>query len=183
MGQLALPLAIAAFSATATYAQASSQNKAIRKSAASARLAGSIQTRQVNDSASLERTKRQNEAERIRGRLRVAAAAAGLGIDGGSYGDLLNQANYDAALNQTILERNRQNEVARIQSGTASNLAQLAGHLQNLVLASVTGGMQGFSTGMQIGSAVPPSGGGGGGPNIGGAGGYPSYGNQTWRNT
>lgn len=175
MGYAGAILAIAG--AAASYAQASSQNKAIRNTARLTQAAGAVQARQVSDAAAVESLKRANEAERIKGRLRVAAAAAGLGVEGGSYGDLIQQDNYDAALNQTILETNRRNEVARVQSGVAANLAGLQSHIQNLILSSVGGGVQGAQAGIAIGGAFPstPSA-STPGPNVGGTGGLASYG-------
>ena len=156
---IAVPLAIAAVGAGVAAAGAAKQNAAIRRSAAASNAAYATQAKQVSNQASVEQMKRQNEAARVAGRLRVAAASAGVNIEGGSYADLVQQNNYDAGLNLAILNQNRSNEIARVQSGANAHLADLQGHLQSVLLSSLQGGVQGFSTGLQISNAAGALGG------------------------
>jgi len=122
---------------------------------------------QLNRQADIERMKRVNEADQIRGRLRVAAGAAGVGM-GGSFGALERQSEFDESANLAILEGNREIALRSIESqyssgitslrsgfnaamiNIQSNLIQLASQRTNPILQGFMGGMQGLQTGLQI---------------------------------
>ena len=163
---------------TAAYS-ASEQNKAVRKAAGTTRAAAELQARQLMDSAKLESYKAALKAEQVRGRIRVAAASAGLSTDAGSFSALAQQNALDEALNQAIIQQNQQNQVNAVLSGGAADIARLMAQRQNALLAGIQGGIAGAQTGLAIGGALqglqglnaPTS-----IENIGGAGGAPSYG-------
>lgn len=143
----AVPAALAVAGATIGAEQARAQNAAIKRSMGSAQEAARVQSGQVNDQAAIELLKRRNEAAMIRARLRVSSAEAGTGS---GFDTLLDQAGYDQALNEQILEINRVNENRAIQSGLQANLASLAAQGRNAILDAFAGGLQGLATGLQI---------------------------------
>lgn len=149
---IAIPIAMLAIGAATSAAAASAKNKAIKKSMQASVEASKENTRQVTEAGQVEALKRRNEAAMIRARLRVSGAEAGVG-DGTDT--LLAQANYDEALNQNLLDRNVVNEQRRIASGLNADLTNLHGQSMNGILSAITGGIQGFSTGLQIQSALP----------------------------
>lgn len=171
----------AALSLVATAAAAKMQNDAVRRSMRSAQQAAKVQAVQVNKQAKVESLKATVETEKVRGRIRVAAAAAGIPIEGSSYESLLNQSDYNDAFNQSIIEENRKANVARVVSGGQANMAELSSRFQNVLIAGFQGGLSGLSAGLAIQNAINSGGGGGGtgdnpSGNIGGSGGAPSFG-------
>jgi len=149
---LVITAATAAGTGYVTYEQARQQNAAVKRSKASARNAAIVQARQLTQAAAIERQKRIDESERIRGRLRVASAAADVGL--GAYDALDQQATVDAFENIQIVDQNLSTQTARVESGLAADLTALSNRTQNSVLAAFMGGMQGASTGLSIVSAA-----------------------------
>ena len=144
----ALPIAGLAIGAAGSAVAASSQNRAIRGSQAAQGRAFVTNASQVNEQAALEQRKRQQEARVLQSRIRVLAGESG--STGGSFAALNRQAAFDAELNQLILERNRQNQIASLASGAAANIASLQNSTTNTVLAGITGGLGGAQTGLAI---------------------------------
>lgn len=130
-------------------AKAQQQNQAVRRSMKSASAAEAAQQDQINQQEQIELLKRRNEAEMIRGRLRVTSAEAGVG-DGAAL--LFNQAAYDEALGNKIIGINAQNERRRVATGLQANLASIAAQSENALLAGLFGGLQGLQTGLTINS-------------------------------
>ncbi len=184
-GAETLLIAGAVASASAAAASAYSQNQAVKRSITSARRAAAVQTNQVNRQALVEAKKKMAEAERTRGRVRVAAAAAGTVVDGSSYETVLNQVELNSAVEQSIIEQNRRDAVARITSGGNAQLADLQSRMQNVGISAFNGGLAGLTAGLQINSGLQSLGFGASAAsaadaaepiaNIGGAGGLPSY--------
>jgi len=174
--ELGLAIGLGVLGAGVGGLQASQQNRAAGRAASSARLAAQIQSRQVAEAAQLERLKAFREAELVRGRVRVAAAAAGIAPDIGVFNTLLQQEAFDYAINQSIIERNAQNQIASVLSGGAANIAQIRSQMQNPFLSGLSGAIQGAQTGLAIGGAINSIGSAMQAPNIGGVGGAPSYG-------
>lgn len=123
-----------------------------------------MQLKQIGRQLTIEQLKVQHEAERIRGRLRVASAEAGVGM-GGSHQALMRQAGVDEAFNLAILLVNFEDTAMRIQSDAeaaavgvnqqlVANLNSLSLMKSNPLLAGVQGGLGGFTTGLQIGQGV-----------------------------
>ena len=81
-----------------------------------------------------------------------------------------------ASINQSIIERNAQNQIASVLSGGAANIAQIRSQVQNPFLSGLSGAIQGAQTGLAIGGAINSIGSAMQAPNIGGVGGAPSYG-------
>ena len=169
----------AAAAGTAAYS-ASERNKAIRKAAGTTKAAAELQARQLMEAAQIERYKASLKAEQVRGRLRVAAASAGLGNEFGSFSALTQQNAMDEAMNQAIIQYNQQAQVNAVLSGGAADIARLMAQRENALLAGIQGGIQGAQTGLAIGGAIRGLGSAVGSPtsveNIGGMGGAPSYG-------
>lgn len=140
----------AALSLVATAAAAKMQNDSVRRSMRSAQQAAKVQAVQVNKQAKVESLKATVETEKVRGRIRVAAAAAGIPIEGSSYESLLNQSDYNDAFNQSIIEENRKANVARVVSGGQANMAELSSRFQNVLIAGFQGGLSGLSAGLAI---------------------------------
>ena len=142
----------AAVSAGVAYEGAQRQNKAAKKAIESQNRAAATQTRQVNAAAALEAQKIAAQNARIRGLLRVTAAEQG--GEGGSFDALMRQTAQDEALNLSILETNRKNQISAVLSGAEANLIALTSKLTNPLVDGAIGGIGGFSTGLQIGGAV-----------------------------
>lgn len=141
----------AATSAGIAYDSAQRQNRATRKAVNLQQQAAIRQKRQVNDAAALEMEKRRAEAARIRALLRVTSGDEG---EGGSFDALIRQADYDESLNKSIIETNRRNQISAVASGAEANILNLSSRMSNALLDSLTAGIGGFSTGLQIGGAV-----------------------------
>lgn len=105
----------------------------------------------------LERKKNIDSTGRLIGALRVAGGESG-GVEG-SYASLINQAEYDAGLNQQILDANLATGYARTSSGTAAQLAQLRNQFRNPFAAAVKDGIQyaGIANGLGAFDAAPPT--------------------------
>lgn len=153
-GLTAITLAAAAASAGTAASGALSKNKAVKNSQESARRAAIAQRGQIEDAASLERLKRKRESDRIRGRLAVVGAASGVDPTG-SYADLERQVGFDEDLNLDIIETNRRNQTARVESGLAADLASIGAQRRNVLLDAFSGGAQGVSTGLSLYNALP----------------------------
>ena len=151
MGAFAIPamLAITAATATVSVMAARRQNEAMEDAAQAQIRQGQAQQTQIQDQSAIERMQHQREAGRIRGRLRVAAGEAGVGI-GGSYDALIRQADFDEALNLSILDRNTANAMDSARAGLQVDLARISANTQNPFIAGFMGGMQGLSTGLRI---------------------------------
>lgn len=134
--------------------QAREQNKAIEKAEGAQRRAASVQTKQLEDAAAVEREKRIMEQRRISARLRVAAGESGLSLGSGTSLALQNQTVADLDRNLGILDQNLRNETLRVQSGAEANIASLQSSVQNPLLSGVTGGLGGALTGLAIGGAI-----------------------------
>jgi hypothetical protein len=150
---LAIPAALAVVGAAESVSAASAQNRAAHRSAVTANAAAVAKTQQIEDAAALERTKTQNQFEQIRGRLRVAGAAAGVGL-GGSFDALDEQAAVDENLNKQVINTNTTNQVASVRSGLDADLTSLASHTMSTILAGFTGGVTGAETGLRVSTAV-----------------------------
>ncbi len=146
-------LAIGAAQAATTYSAARRFNRSIDRAQASAIIAAQAQQEQVNRAAALERQKRIAELQLARGRLRVSQAAAGVGF-GGSYQAFDEQLVHDAALSIEIEEANARNRNLAIQSRLQAELDQLAGQFTSPGYAGVVGGLQGFTTGLDLGRGL-----------------------------
>lgn len=153
MGVETVALALAVASAATAASSAYEQNRAVKKSGGIARQQAADRISQIQDAASIERRKEQNRAEQIRGRLRVSAAASGLGL-GGSFAALDQQAVIDQALNVDIINRNAAAASTNTSNDLNASLTSLQSHIINPVLAGFTGGVQGFGTGLKVGRAV-----------------------------
>jgi len=177
--ELGLAIGLGALGAGTSIAGATMQNRAIRRAAKVTSQAAQIQAKQVSEAAMVDRQKAARQADLVRGRIRVAAAAAGIAPDAGTFSMLSQQEAFDYAFNQAVLEQNRRNQVASVISGGAASIAGLMAQRQNALLSGIQGGLAGAQTGLSIGGAIGSGGGGGGGGSIGdigGAGGAPSYG-------
>lgn len=149
----AIPVGLAILGAVTSAQQAKAHNKAISASIKSQRSAAAAQGKQISEQAALEKLKRQREAEQVRGRLRVAAGEAGVGTTG-SFGALLRQSDFDLALNQSIIEKNRESQAARVASEFRAGAISTAAQGQNVGLSTLSGGLAGLSTGISIQSAI-----------------------------
>lgn len=149
----AVPYIMAAAGAALAAQQAAEQNKAARRSAESATRAAAEQNKQLAQRASLERQKNINQSEQIMGRLRVSSADAGIGM-GGTTSALTEQAAYDAALNDLIIRRNTQNDMARVLSGLDAQVTSLKGSVHNPLIAGFAGGLQGYTAGRGISTGL-----------------------------
>jgi len=133
--------------------QAQQQNQAIKRSIQSQRQAATIQSRQVQQQAQVRAQQRLADLHRTEGALRVAGAAAGVGV-GGSYGDLQTSAALGAQLDLNIIGRNTTNNEAAIQSESQARIAQLNANISSPILAGIAGGLKGYAAGSSISSGL-----------------------------
>lgn len=132
---------------------ARNQNDAIKKSMESRQQAAELRQDQLAEQAAIERQKQHDRSQQILGRVRVAAAEAGVGM-GGTYSALAAQAEIDRGRNEQIINRNFLNNVALIQSGQQADHLALSAQMQNPVLAGLTGGLTGLQTGLSISQGI-----------------------------
>lgn len=155
---LAAPVALAISSAAAvgtaatSVAGAISQRRQAQQAKANAARSAGIQAAQVRSAADLEREKAFRDLQRLRASVRVAGANAGVSTDG-SFGDLLQQSQTDAALNEIITRQNEQNNLLRIASGFEATQSELNARSQNAILAGFNGLLNGAQTGLSLYSA------------------------------
>lgn len=137
-----------ALTAYMSYEQAKSAQEYQASQQKAAKRAVGVQNRQLSDAANLERLKSLNEANLIRSRIRVAAGESGIGF-GGTYEALMHQADYDAAINEEIINRNLMTGIQRSNSALQAGAPQL-----NPILAGILGGLGGAKQGMGIGGDI-----------------------------
>lgn len=154
-----IAISFAVIGAATTAYGANAQNQAVKRSTKKAQAAAKVQQKQLSDQVDLERRKLRIEADRVRGALRVQGAESGFETGSGSYAALEHQADVDEALNRRILDINYANEQAAAASNLTLNLDRIMQQGQNLLLAGLTGGIQGAQTGLQIGRGLDLGGG------------------------
>lgn len=152
--EIGLAIGLGALGLGVSVAGAAQQNAAAKRAMKSAGTAASIQARQVAEAGKFEQLKAAREAELVRGRMRVAAAAAGIAPDVGVFSSLAQQEAFDYAINQAVTEQNIRNQIASVLSGGEANIAQIRSQMQNPLLAGIGGAIQGVQTGLAIGSAI-----------------------------
>lgn len=145
----AATLATTALSAGAARSASDQQNEAIERSQASLTRSTVATQQQLVDSAQLERLKVARNAAQIEGRIRAARGTAGQGMDGSTLA-LIRQNDITAAENTAIIGQNLRNQIELAQSGFEANAAQLSAGYTNPTLASVTGGLSGFNSGLSL---------------------------------
>lgn len=136
--------------------QAQQQNQAVKRSIQSQRQAATVQSRQVQEQARIRAQQRLADLHRTEGALRVAGAAAGVGV-GGSYGQLQDAAALGAQLDLNIIGRNATNNEAAVVSETQARIAQLNSQISSPILAGIAGGLQGYAAGAGINSSLAAS--------------------------
>ncbi len=133
------------------------QNRAQQEAADAQSALARQQARQLmtvaQQKAQIERGKKINEGNLVRSRLRVAAGESGIGY-GGTFEALMRQIDFDASSNVAIVEQNLSNRLSSIRLGEASQLASLTAIPDSPILAGLSSGVQGFSTGLSIASAA-----------------------------
>lgn len=149
----ALALGGAVFGGATSAAAASGQNRAIKRSMQSRADAAKAQQRQLGVAAGVEKQKRINEAQAIEGRIRVAAADAGVSTDG-SYSQLLAQNDYDAAASRAITDANYRANIDYTNSGLAADFASLRASARNPILDGFVGGLSGAQAGLSLGNSI-----------------------------
>ncbi len=149
-----LAVGLAAAGAGTSVMAARSQNKAIEQQMDAQAKAAGIQQQQLTQQAAVEQTQREREADAIRGRIRVANAESGFGTGGGTFGALMQQADFDEAFNLQILDNNLSNNLAAVKTGADANLASLESKTQNVLLQGITGAIGGASTGLSLGQGI-----------------------------
>lgn len=153
MGIAAVPIALSAVGAVAGGAQASQNNRAVRRSARSAQLAAQVQGEQVAARTAVEKLRLRRQAAQIGGRVRVGASGRGVAA-GTSFDRQLRQVAIDQATNSIILGDNLTRDIDAIESNLDARLADLSARLQSVVLSAVGGGLGGFTAGIAIDEGV-----------------------------
>jgi hypothetical protein len=126
------------------------------------------QTLAARDAETLKTMRRASE---VRGKIRVAQAAGGLSTGSGSGARIVKQADIDEAQNLGILNTNTANRMQMMNldyknmnlenmANYENNINQALSQGQNTMLAGLTGGISGLSTGLGIQRSVQ----GGSGP-------------------
>lgn len=152
-GGLTAALLIGATTAAISAKQAQEQNKANARSAKSIRDAQAVAEGQGAGVASMERYKRQNEANAIIARLAVAGAERGVGTGGTAAAIAASEA-YNATIDNAITNRNAEYRAARVASEAEANITSVMSRNVNPLLAAFTGGLNGITAGLSIGGAI-----------------------------
>lgn len=130
-------------------AGANAQNDAIMASARSVVAAAGVESEQISQAAALDRQKHLNASQLAIGRARVLGTARGVG-QGGSVEAIQRQIDYDAAVNNRIIDINRGNQIRRVRSEARAHLARLAGQTVAPAVVGLTGALEGIGTGLSI---------------------------------
>lgn len=134
--------------------QARSQNRAARRAEDSARAAASATQRQIAIRTAAQRAAREQEARRVRGAILAAAGETGFDASSGDVVAAISGgaelANEDLA---TIL-LNARAEMDRADSELQANLASIDARRVSTPMQALTGGLSGFSSGLQIGQGL-----------------------------
>lgn len=151
---LAIAAGVASAAATTGGAIYTAKQASDRKD--DAKNAAAVQQKQLNEQQAVEQARLRAESEKVKGRLRVMAAASGFAVDGGSYGDLIDQTGYDYGLNSAILNQNYRNTSNRLQSGLQAQLADYSAQ-STAAYASILPGLIGsLNTGLSINNSLTP---------------------------
>jgi len=154
MGAETAAIGIAIAGAVAASGAAAQQAKAASDAGDNAKNAAIAQKRQLAEAAKLEKSKAIIQKERVQGRLRVLAAAAGLDTDSGSFETALNQADYENSVNLGIIDQNTRNQYARVQSGYAADMAEVSNRQTAAVANLLPAYLGSVNTGLSIGQAI-----------------------------
>jgi hypothetical protein len=127
--------------------QAKAQEEYTKQSYAAQLKAITANQVQIREQESVEKYKIQNQAHLIASRIRASAGESGIGF-GGSYQALLRQTDYDEMMNIEIIRRNA---AAKLQGLVVEPVRTQP---FSPLLDAFSGGVSGFSTGLQIGNLV-----------------------------
>lgn len=148
MGVDMIAPALSLASAGTSFARAQSQSRAIRSSISSVGDAAQTEVNQLSASADLERMKALNETRAIIGRIRAAS--------GGSTRSLVNQAAFDGAINQRIIDQNFEAAVGAVRSELSARVGSLASNYTSPILAAFAGGASGLQQGLILQQQLQP---------------------------
>lgn len=153
-----LAIAAGVASAAAATGGAVMSAQASGKAKDSAKHAANVQSQQLKEQQAVEQARLRAESEKVKGRLRVMAAASGFATDGGTYGDLIDQQSFDYGLNSAILDQNYRNTQARLQSGLAAQLDDYSAKQTAAYGAILPGLISSLNTGLSINNSLrePP---------------------------
>jgi len=152
--EIALPLLLAGAGAATSYVQAEQQNHAAKKAEASTKQAAIVQTKQLADQAGLDREKSLRQARATRARALTIASGSGFEIGSSDIDSLLAAITGDANTNLGIIETNRQNSTALVQSRRDAELASIQSKESSPFLSAFTGLFGGAQLGLGIDSGI-----------------------------
>ncbi len=124
------------------------RNKAIEGAVSRQVRAAEIRQQQIIQQGEIARLSRLRAAHQLAQRVRVGAAESG--TTEASFANLDRQVAFDASIDLDILKQQLTFNLRQNRQQAILNLEQLAAQGTNLHAAGVTGGAQGFSTGLQI---------------------------------
>jgi len=150
---IATSLALGGLHGAISATQASSQNKAIRRSAESQQRAANAQAEQLDARTAVESGRLRRRAEQVAGRLRVAQADSGAKFSG-SFENLAFQSDIGTGRNLAILDKNLAIQRSSLESGLDVRFSELGRMMQNPLIASILGGLQGVQTGLSLSAGV-----------------------------
>jgi len=151
---IALPLLLSAAGAATSYIGAAQQEKQAKKAQKSTKQAAAVQTTQLNDQAALERAKALRQSRAIRARALVSAASSGFGTDSGDVDQLLQALASDTEINLDVIDQNRDNNVALVNSRKDAELASIRAKESSPFLDAFTGLFGGAQLGLGIQSGI-----------------------------
>ena len=151
--ETAAGLAIAGAAGSISHEAARKQSSVARAQQESVRAAAKVEERRAGQRADVERLRESRAAQDLRGRLKVAAANAGIGL-GGSTAALLRQVDVDEALNRELVAANEANVISATRAGARARVSQLGAGIRNPLLEGLAGGIGGFDAGLQLGEGI-----------------------------
>lgn len=129
-------------------AQAKAANKNAQARADAQRKSAEVRSQQLADQAQVERQKVSRQAHRIESRLRVAAGESGMG-QGDSFNAMMRQVGFDESTEIGIINQNLKSGLDYVASSIEPVQKTIAPQT-DVMFSGLTGGMQGFSTGLNI---------------------------------
>lgn len=144
-----ISLGIAGGLAALGAAGASSQNRAISETQDNAMASADAQAKALADSRAVEQLRKRQQIDQLRGKIAATAAENGTGF-GGNTAMLDAAAAASGAIDLTTIDTNYQNNIDSLRLGLQSQINQLQSQKRSVGAAFITGGLQGYSTGLGI---------------------------------
>lgn len=144
-----ISLTVAAGLAGLSAASASSQNRALGTTQRNATASADAQAKALADGRAVDQLRKRQQIDQLRSKIAATAAENGVGF-GGNTAMLDAAAAASGAIDASTIDTNYQNNIDAVRLGLQSQINQLQSQKRSPGAAFLTGGLQGYSTGLGI---------------------------------